>query len=81
MAELKAAIELTEHELEVEQLSHRTQVKFLEEKISKATARKLLTEHINEGQTPADLKADGIQVPPTPKHNQQKHHHYRHQLL
>ena len=42
--------------LQEEQISHTTQVGFLQAKIEAANARKLLTEHINEGQTPQDLR-------------------------
>ena len=63
MDELKACIAECEHELEVEQLSHASQVTFLEAKIKKATERKLLTENINEGQTPSTLKAAGVKDP------------------
>ena len=63
--ELKAEIAKTEKELEVEKMSHRAQVDFLEAKIKASDARKLLTIQINEGQTPSELKAAGIEDPVT----------------
>jgi hypothetical protein len=63
VAELTAEIATTEQMLQEEQISHATQVGFLQAKIEAANARKLLTEHINEGQTPQDLRTQGVQDP------------------
>ena len=61
--ELKDEIAKCEDQLQVEQVSHAAQVKFLEAKIKKCTERKLLTEQINNGQTSNTLKAQGVKDP------------------